>query len=455
MVTKRLSLYSYSQNLYRFRLAGLTPMNPENRPDEFEMAAIESFARSETKEYYALADQGGDAVFQYSAPLYVDETCLSCHKNYTRGTISGCLSIYLPAQHVLETLGHGRLQLFASALILIILTVLTLYYLVHHLVLRPLGTLEGLADGISRGEFPSEVRIGSGDEMERLALALQDMSWKLEEGRARLEEKVKSATGDLARANEELQTLDRLKTEFLATMSHELRSPLTSIRGGLDYLRRTESLPDRQDYLGIMDKNLRRLVHLVTDIFDITRIEAEKVDWRFAPADLSELIEEITQIMAPQAEAATVRLEFAPCGPVLARIDLERIEQVLVNLTDNAIKYSPPGGTVRFELHWADEEIRVRVLDRGPGVPPEDRKVIFKKFHTVPSSGRGNKPGGTGLGLAICGQIVKAHGGRIWVEDNPQGGSAFTFSLKADPTDVSTGSSAPASEQSEVSAQKS
>lgn len=432
MVTKRLSLYSNSQNLYRFRLAGLTPMNPENAPDEFEMAAIKSFASSGTQEYHALAGQRGDAVFQYSAPLYVDETCLSCHKNYTNGTISGCLSIYLPAQHVLDTLGRGRLQLFASALILIFLTVLTLYHLVRHLVLKPLGTLEALADGISRGEFPGEVRIGSGDEMERLGRALQGMSEKLEEGRTRLEEKVRSATGDLARANEELKTLDRLKTEFLATMSHELRSPLTSIRGGLDYLRRTERLPDRQDYLRIMDKNLRRLVHLVTDIFDITRIEAEKVDWRFAPAEMSELITEITQIMAPQAEAASVLLEFSPPGIVMARIDLERIEQVLVNLTDNAIKYSPRGETIRFELVPTEEDIRIRILDRGPGVPFEDREVIFKKFHTAPSSGRGNKPGGTGLGLAICAQIVKVHGGRIWVEDNPRGGSIFTFSLKID-----------------------
>lgn len=430
MVTKRLSLYSYSQNLYRFRLAGLTPMNPENRPDEFEMAAIEDFARTGSEEYYTLVTKEGEAAFQYSAPLYVDEACLSCHKNYTRGTISGCLSVYLPAQHVLDTLGHGRLQLFASALTLIVLTVLTLYFLVRHLVLRPLGLLEGMADGISRGEFPGEVRINSGDEMERLGRALRVMSGKLEEGRTRLEEKVKSATGDLARANEELKTLDRLKTEFLATMSHELRSPLTSIRGGLDYLRRTESLPDRQDYLRIMDKNLRRLVHLVTDIFDITRIEAEKMTWNFAPSDLSELIEEITQIMAPQAEAASVRLEFTPCEPILARIDLERIEQVLVNLTDNAIKYSPHGETVRFELIRDKEEIRVMVLDRGPGVSLEDREIIFKKFHTAPSSGRDNKPGGTGLGLAICAQIVKAHGGRIWVEDNPLGGSVFTFSLK-------------------------
>ena len=431
MVTKRLSLYSLDQNLYRFRLAGLAPMNPENRPDEFELAAIQSFAQAGSREYYVLDRHNGEAVFQYSAPLFVDEACLSCHKNYTRGTISGCLSIYLPAQHVLDSLSRSRSQLFLSALALIVLTVMTLYFLVRHLVLRPLGRLEAMTDGISRGEFPGEMHIGSGDEMDRLGRALQDMSGKLEEGRSRLEEKVRSATGELAKANDELKTLDRLKTEFLATMSHELRSPLTSIRGGLDYLRRTETAADRQDYLQIMDKNLRRLVHLVTDIFDITRIEAEKIDWKFGPADMTELVRDIVEIMSPLAEERGLRLNLPSGGPMMALADVERIEQVLVNLTDNAIKYSPRDGLISFALRIEEEEIRIQVRDQGPGIPPGDRVAIFKKFHTAPSSGTGPKPGGTGLGLAICNQIVRAHGGRIWVEDNPGGGSVFTFTLPA------------------------
>jgi len=430
MVTKQLSLYSYRQNLYRFRLAGLAPMNPENRPDEFEMAAITSFAKGGSNEYYALSDHDGEAVFKYSAPLYVDEACLSCHKNYTSGTVSGCLSIHLPVQHVLDSLGRGKVQLFSSALALIVLTVLTLYFLVRHLVLKPLGTLEAVADGISRGQFPAKASGGSGDEMDRLGEVLHVMSDKLEEGRNLLQEKVRSATSELALANEELKTLDRLKTEFLATMSHELRSPLTSIRGGLDYLRRTETASDRQDYLHIMDKNLRRLVHLVTDIFDITRIEADKVRWHFAQADLSELIGEIVEIMTPQAEEQGVRMRFLPpAGPMLTRMDVERIEQVVVNLTDNAIKYSPRDGVISFAISREHDEIRVRVGDQGPGIAPADREAIFKKFHTAPSSGRGGKPGGTGLGLAICRQIVRAHGGRIWVEDNAGGGSVFIFSL--------------------------
>ncbi len=267
--------------------------------------------------------------------------------------------------------------------------------------------------------------------MDRVGQALGSMSSKLEEGRNRLEEEVQSATRDLALANEELKTLDRLKSEFLATMSHELRSPLTSIRGGLDYLSRTETASDRQDYLNIMDKNLRRLVHLVTDIFDITRIEADKIQWRFGPADICELVGEIVEIMTPLAEERELRLHFLSPAPLSALVDVERIEQVIVNLTDNALKYSPRGGLISFAVLRESDEIRVQVRDQGPGIPAADRDAIFKKFHTAPSSGRTGKPGGTGLGLAICSQIVRAHGGRIWVEDNPAGGSVFTFTLPA------------------------
>ena len=180
-----------------------------------------------------------------------------------------------------------------------------------------------------------------------------------------------------------------------------------------------------------MDKNVSRLTHLVTDIFDITRIEAEKIDWNFAPADMTELVGEIVDIMSPLAEARGLRLSLAPTGPVKAMADVERIEQVIVNLTDNAIKYSPAGGVIGFALQREDDEISIQVRDQGPGVAPGDRHAIFKKFHTAPSSGTGGKPGGTGLGLAICSQIVRAHKGRIWVEDNPGGGSVFTFTLPA------------------------
>jgi len=299
-------------------------------------------------------------------------------------------------------------------------------------VLRPLGTLESVADGISRGRFPGRIRIGSSHEMDRVGQALSSMSAKLEEGRNRLEEEVQNATSELALANEELKTLDRLKSEFLATMSHELRSPLTSIRGGLDYLRRTETAPDRQGYLHIMDKNVNRLTHLVTDIFDITRIEAEKIDWNFEPADMTELVGEIVEIMSPLAEECGLRLSLPPTGPMNALADVERIEQVIVNLTDNAIKYSPAGGVISFALRIEGEEIRIQVRDQGPGIPHGEREAIFKKFHTTPSSGAKGKPGGTGLGLSIAKGFIEAHKGMITVENRSDGGALFIISIPAE-----------------------
>lgn len=431
MATKQLSRYSYKQNLYHFRLAGLSPMNPENHPDDFEKEAIRVFSESGTTEYYHLTKENGAAVFQYSAPLFVDETCISCHakQGYTAGTVSGCLTIFLPVQHVMDALNHNKLNLFSSAVGLIVLTVLTLYFLVRRLVLAPVGKLENMASEIARGRFPTPPEIHTGDEMEHLAEVFHSMSVAVEDGRSKLEDKVRSATRELADANAELKTLDRMKTDFLSTMSHELRSPLTAIRGSLDFLRRTEESTDKQDYLNIMEKNVRRLMYLVTDIFDITRIEADKVDWKFAPADISELVDEVLQLMEPQAESVGVSFRFESPGPMEVEMDSERMEQVLVNLTDNAIKYSPKGGTITFDIHSDAGEMFLHVRDNGSGISDADKQEIFKKFHTTPSSGGEEKPVGTGLGLAICVQIVKAHGGRIWVQDNAGGGSDFVIAL--------------------------
>lgn len=129
-----------------------------------------------------------------------------------------------------------------------------------------------------------------------------------------------------------------------------------------------------------MDKNLRRLVHLVTDIFDITRIEADRVQWRFAPADLSELVGEIVEIMTPLAEERELRLHFRSTGPVSADVDVERIEQVIVNLTDNAIKYSPRGGLISFAVLRENRRFSCRFGIRAPASLRMTRRLSSRNF---------------------------------------------------------------------------
>ena len=166
------------------------------------------------------------------------------------------------------------------------------------------------------------------------------MAQSLTRGRGHMEEKIIQATQELSDANRELQTLDKLKSDFLANMSHELRTPLTVVRGGIDYLNRTIKKEDNRNYLEIIDKNLARLIHLVSDLFDFTKIEAHTIEWSFDQVNLSVLIEEVIEIISPLSSDKNVSIRYQNPGDVLVELDMERIEQVLVNLIENAIKFS-------------------------------------------------------------------------------------------------------------------
>ncbi len=302
------------------------------------------------------------------------------------------------------------------------MTIITLFVLVRHLVIGPLKKLEEMAGRIGKGEFGARVEISTGDEVEKLAHAFNFMAERLSRGREILEEKIRQAT-------RELQTLDELKSDFLANMSHELRSPLTVIRGGVDYLNRTIKGKENRRYLAIIDKNIARLIRLVSDLFDFTRIEGGKADWTFQQEDISALAEEIIEITGPLAMEKSVTIRYRAPGEIWVNMDLERIEQVLVNLIENAIKFSDAGGDISVEIQEDREKVTVAVRDHGIGIPAENLEEIFKKFHTLPSSGEKGKREGTGLGLAICKGIIDAHQGKIWAESREGEGSTFYFTL--------------------------
>lgn len=434
MVTTKLSDYSLRENLYRFRLTSLTPINPDNRPNGFERGALNAFKGRDVGEVYRFDADSANRRFQYAVPLFLDTSCLECHKAQGRpGAIGGCLSIYFPADRLATMFRSDHARLAAAGLVIILLTVLTLFFLLRSVVIKPLNRLKNMANEISDGNLNVRIRMESGDEFQELARTFNNMGERLSRNREIMEERIARATRDLSEANRDLQQLDRMKTEFFADMSHELRSPITAIQGCVDYLKRTVDDPDRRNYLAIMEKNTLRLVHLVSDLFDLTKIEAGKVDWRFEPADLSELVEEVVEILTVSAEEKQVRLVPALSGPVPVEMDLERIEQVLVNLIENAIKFSGAGSTVTIAVRDEQGRVSVAVADQGEGIPPEDMETIFRKFHTLPSGRRGRRGGnggqGTGLGLTICRKIVEAHGGRIRVESEEGEGSVFTVVL--------------------------
>jgi len=430
MVTKKLSQYSGMQELYRFRLASLTPLNPENRSDDFERESLIKFTKKGLVEAFKFDIHSKDYNLRYIAPLYLDKACLECHRadEVSESGIRGGLSIILPINKMQATVKNNRMKLAISGVVLICLVTITLFFMMRCMVITPLKDIEKMTSEIGAGNLEARVAINTGDEFEKLGTAFNTMAERISRGRDILKERVTQSTSELSEANEELKTLDKLKSDFLANMSHELRSPLTVIRGGIDYLNRTVQKEDNRSYLAIIDKNLARLINLVSDLFDFTKIEARKIEWSFEEENLTTLIQEVIEIISPLAVEKQITITCENPGDVIVKFDLERIEQVLVNLIENAIKFSDPETTIYISIQADQESVTVAVKDNGIGISKKNLEIIFDKFSTVPS-GRDGQIEGTGLGLAISKAIIEAHGGRIWAESIKGVSSTFFFTL--------------------------
>lgn len=234
-------------------------------------------------------------------------------------------------------------------------------------------------------------------------------------------------TGVLRDITERKRT-ERMKDEFVSTVSHELRTPLTSIRGalGLALGGAAGEVPTAlRGLLDIAHKNSERLVMLVNDILDIAKIEAGLMEFRLKPTALGELMRHALDSLRPYSEPFNVALELTDNAPgANALIDPDRFVQVLSNLVSNAVKYSPPGGTVGITLSRRVRSLRLSVQDHGPGIPESFRAQLFQKFAQA-DSGDTRAKGGTGLGLSIVKAIVECMGGHISYQSETGQGTVF------------------------------
>jgi two-component system, NtrC family, sensor histidine kinase KinB len=227
-----------------------------------------------------------------------------------------------------------------------------------------------------------------------------------------------------------LRELDRLKSDFILKASHELRTPLTSLGLSLKMIEETEAakLGERgQRLLEASQEDVERLRTLVEELLNLSRIEAGRLDLNFQAIRPEFISEKAISRIQSQAEAnrITLNLTAEPDLPSV-RADLDRIDWVLMNLLNNALKFTPPGGHIQLNVVGDGQYVQFSVIDNGDGVPYEDQSRIFEKFFQVQTP---DKATGMGLGLAICKEIVNAHGGAIWLESIPKEGSTFSFNL--------------------------
>lgn len=272
-----------------------------------------------------------------------------------------------------------------------------------------------------------------------VALAVGVLSELVIRSRDRLNARVSERTRELAdrtaelrKANEHLQELDRLKSEFVNAVSHELRTPLTSIMGYAEFLEDQiggRLSADQHTFVYHIQDGTRRLQQLVDDLLDFARLEAGTFRLVLRPADLNQIVRAVIDSLRPQVQRRSLELlADLPRESTVMEVDPGRIEQVLINLVNNAIKFTPAGGRISVGLRAQTGQIRLTVTDTGIGIPPDHLAKLFQKFYQVdPSSTR--RQGGAGLGLSIAKGLVEAHGGQIGVESEVGKGSTFWITL--------------------------
>lgn len=245
-------------------------------------------------------------------------------------------------------------------------------------------------------------------------------------------QELEKATTELKRANERLTELDKLKDDFISTVTHELKTPLTSVRSLTEILHDNPalSLKQRNSFLGIIVKETERLSRLITQVLDFQKIEAGIANWDFTTIDLAEVITDALAASAQLIRDNRIHLDqdLTP-HTKLIRGDRDRLMQVMMNLISNAIKFcDQKDGKIKIKLTLEKDHVRVDVEDNGIGIHKKEQEIIFEKFRQAKSESKG-RPAGTGLGLTITKQIIEFHHGRIWVKSKPGKGTVFSFTL--------------------------
>ena len=310
--------------------------------------------------------------------------------------------------------------------------------LVSRSLARPLDALATTAQKIFGGDLGVLAREDGAWELVQMGRAFNAMTTRLRGSiseltayKQNLEGLVAQRTMDLEVALGRAEESDRLKSSFLATMSHELRTPLNSIIGFTGILSQGLVGPineEQKKQLGFVMNSSRHLLELISDILDISKIEAGELKIESVDFDLPTVIARAVKSLEPLAQKKHLDLDCQISSEVGIMVgDPRRVEQILLNLLSNAVKFTDTGA-VKIRCECADAQLRVQVTDSGPGIRPEDKSRLFRPFQQL-DAGLNRVHQGTGLGLSICLRLVELMGGAIGVESVPGEGSTFSFSL--------------------------
>ena len=334
----------------------------------------------------------------------------------------GALRLAIPLREVDAQVREIRNQLLAAVAVAF-LPAIFIAALFARYVSAKLAAIIDYAGRLARGEFNARLRGGGRDELGILSEQLNETG-----------EKLQRMFEQLQHEHSELEKLERVRKDFVINVSHELRTPLASIQGYTETLLDGAIHDDQHNvrFLTIIRQNAERLARLTGDLMTLSRLELKTTKFHFAAYYVNNLLADCVDSMRPMADKKHVRLVVVPAGEsVEVFCDSESVHQIMSNLLDNALKYTPEGGLVEVSartLPVVPEMVEISVRDSGIGIPAEELPRLFERFYRVDKA-RSRELGGTGLGLAIVKHLVRAHQGAVRVESEVGRGSTFLFTL--------------------------
>lgn len=331
----------------------------------------------------------------------------------------GALRLAVPLRDIDRQVNDITRQLLTSVALAFLPAVLVAAVFAR-IVSRKLAAIIAHAGNLARGKFDSRLSLPGRDEFATLAMQLNETGAKLEKTIAELEAE-----------HQKLEQLERIRKDFVINVSHELRTPLASIQGYTETLL-DGALHDPEHnirFLSIIRQNAERLGRLIADLMTLSQIELRRTKFQFASYYINELITDSVDSVRPLAEKKNIAVAIEP-APDRTEVfcDSEAVHQILTNLLDNAVKYTPQNGRVTVSAVPAPDSVEVAVRDTGMGIPQDEVPRLFERFYRVDKA-RSRELGGTGLGLAIVKHLVKAQGGEIRVTSEVNVGSTFAFTL--------------------------